>query len=672
MTPSLLRSRPRGLFFLLLTALPLFWVWPRSAAAETVRVPLSLDYPLVRSLLVQRAFTGSGESTLVLDELDGCTWVELSQPQVTPVGDRLSVACRIKVRAGASVFNKCLKPVEWEGYIELLERPYLEPHTWLLRLNTEESRLYDREQGQPAKVAQIIWDVVKTHVHGYLDNKVSLSLAPPVKDLNEFVPLIFHARDQAQVKFWLASLRPGAVQVGPSGLKADLVMQVEPEQAEATEGRLHISQADLERFIAVWQQWDVFLVLQINALSRHPLSEGERRVLLETLLDARYRFVQELNDLDLGRKDVVREQFVTAWIRLAPVMRRHLERETGDARLSYLAFFSAADTLAALDKLGPTLSLEISRNGLIRLARLLTASDNSNLPYSWAVDPGLRRTLGMGPALDEAGPSFMAEEMQPPAGALKQVPPAASETDPSSAHSAPEKRGPASFFPWSSRLGPLGPLARLGDWLVRPAWASLEMPPAAWQEIKSWLLTTNNREIYLERIKEALRLAGQKAASSGGLPEGVSNSFVNLVKAAAWQESCWRQFIAPGGRVTFLRSSNNTSVGMMQINERIWRGIYNPGSLRWNALYNIKAGTEILHQYLTRYALDRHGVGRALSPDLLAQAIYAMYNAGPGQMDNFLKRQARKAPNLYDRLFSEKYGWVCMEQWDKIERCLGE
>jgi hypothetical protein len=356
-------------------------------------------------------------------------------------------------------------------------------------------------------------------------------------------------------------------------------------------------------------------------------------------------------------------------------MRRHLERETGQARLSYLAFFTAADALAALDKLGPTLGLDISRNGLIRLARLLTANDKSELTYSWAVDPGLRRTLGMGPALSEAGPSFQVEELLAPAGALEPAAPAGEgQGEPGQTPAAPAfpgQGGRGNPFPWSSRLDPAAILSRLGDWLVPPAWASLEMPPAAWQEIKPWLLTGDNREVYLERIKEALRLAGQKAASSGGLGEEVRKSFVSLVKAAAWQESCWRQFIAPGGRVTFMRSSNNTSVGMMQINERVWRGIYNPGSLRWNALYNIKAGTEILHQYLTRYALDRQGGGRSLPPDTLAQAVYAMYNAGPGQMDNFLKRQARKAPNLHDRLFGEKYGWVCNEQWEKIDRCLG-
>jgi len=209
-------------------------------------------------------------------------------------------------------------------------------------------------------------------------------------------PLIFLVRNQDRVKAWLASLCPGAVQVGAGRDQGRSDHAGGARTSRGPRGRLYTSQADLERFIAAWQQWDAFLVLQINALSRHPLSESEHRVLLETLFDARYRFVHEFNDPDLGRKDVVCEQFVTAWTRLAPVMRRHLERETGDARLSYLAFFSAAYALAALDKLGHTLGLDISRNGLIRLACLLMASDKPDLAYSWAVDPGRRTHPGHG------------------------------------------------------------------------------------------------------------------------------------------------------------------------------------------------------------------------------------------------------------------------------------
>ncbi len=674
-------TRPRGPFFvtwrgalLVLSLALLLTGWSAPAAqAESVRVPVSLDYPLVRSLMVQRAFEGPGESAVVVDELDGCTRIVLSQPQVTPVMDRLSVACRIKVRAGAPVMGKCVKPVEWEGYIQLFERPYLEQGTWLLRLNTEDSKLYDREQGPPAKVAQIIWDVIKTHVHAYLDNKVGVNLAPPVKDLKEFVPLIFPAQDQPRVAAWLGSLRPGQTRVTPAGLQAELIMQVEPGPPAGPEAPLHISQADLERFISAWQQWDAFLVLQINSMARFSLTAGERRVLLETLLDTRYRFVRELNDPEtLGRKDVVREQFVAAWNRLAPVMRRHLEKETEGARLSYLAFFTASDALAALDKLGPTLGLDISRNGLIRLARLLTAKDKPDLGYSYAVDSSLRRTLGLGPALDESGPALNAEELDAPPGDIEPEPAAPSGAEAPPAATSPAK--PSGPYPWSSRLSqaPGQWLAVLANWLVVPAWASVEPRPEDWAQIKPWLLSGNNRDVYLERIKEALRLAAHKLAGNGQLDAAQRQAFENLVKASAWQESCFRQFISPGGKITFIRSSNNTSVGMMQVNERVWRGLYNTSSLRWNALYNIKAGTDILHLYLTRYGLDRQVAGRPMAPDLLAQAVYAMYNGGPGQLDNFLKRQARKSPSLHDRLFYDKYEWVRTEQWDKLQRCLGD
>lgn len=59
------------------------------------------------------------------------------------------------------------------------------------------------------------------------------------------------------------------------------------------------------------------------------------------------------------------------------------------------------------------------------------------------------------------------------------------------------------------------------------------------------------------------------------------------------------------GIITFLSSYNRTSAGTMQINERVWRGIYGEVSLRWDIRYHALAGCEILHRYLTKYALTR-------------------------------------------------------------------
>ena len=51
---------------------------PAAALAETVALPVTIDYPLLRRLVVEQSFPGPGESALVVDEAGGCTRIELS------------------------------------------------------------------------------------------------------------------------------------------------------------------------------------------------------------------------------------------------------------------------------------------------------------------------------------------------------------------------------------------------------------------------------------------------------------------------------------------------------------------------------------------------------------------------------------------------------------------
>jgi len=145
--------------------------------------------------------------------------------------------------------------------------------------------------------------------------------------------------------------------------------------------------------------------------------------------------------------------------------------------------------------------------------------------------------------------------------------------------------------------------------------------------------------------------------------------FRSMVDAMAWQESCFRQFTVRRGKLTYLLSYNRTSVGLMQVNERVWRGLYNRDRLRWDIRYNARAGSEIAELYLKRYVLPK--LGKKANPELLASAVYALYNGGPGQLAKFLKRSARGKLYQSDKLFSEKLRWVKKGAWHKISSCLG-
>jgi hypothetical protein len=110
-------------------------------------------------------------------------------------------------------------------------------------------------------------------------------------------------------------------------------------------------------------------------------------------------------------------------------------------------------------------------------------------------------------------------------------------------------------------------------------------------------------------------------------------------------------------------------VGIMQINERVWRGIYRPESLRWNIRYNAMAGAEILDLYLRKYVLADGTLKTVPEADSLAGALYAMYNGGPGALGRFKERDRGKAAKEIDRLFSEKYDLVKRGKLLEISIC---
>jgi len=143
-----------------------------------------------------------------------------------------------------------------------------------------------------------------------------------------------------------------------------------------------------------------------------------------------------------------------------------------------------------------------------------------------------------------------------------------------------------------------------------------------------------------------------------------------LVLSTAWQESCWRQFVTAKGKLRYLLSCNQSSIGLMQINERVWRGLYQLEILGWNSRYNARAGSEILNYYLCKYALKKMDPANPLDLDTLGRVVYAMYNGGPGEFRKFLTRKETNSFYESDKLFWEKYTMVKEGKFDKVSVCI--
>jgi hypothetical protein len=612
--------------------------FPGEAAVKTLEIPLTLEYPLVRSLLINHLFSDPGQKAIVVDEEGGCRHIQLWAPETMADGSLLKITCRIKVRAGVRIIGLCFDPVEWQGYIEVWQRVHLEPGSWRLHFQTVESNLLGEDR-QPATVAGFVWKLVKSHVHAYLD-QFAVNLEPPVQDLGIQLPLLFRPEMEQKVKAWLSTLRSGPVEVNDLAMKVPLAMDVEVPKAQIEEEKAPrpLAQADLDAFTRYWEAWDSYLVHQILALSRRPLSPDEKWELLAVLLDMRYGFLEALQNR-YPKRDLVREQFLETWRRLTPILRKHLTAGATPSLLYYLAFFTANDALTYLDHLGPSLGLDISIRGMRRMARLISREDVfPALEYSYTPNQELRRTLGWGPLSDQGGPAFDGLEMD-----LKEP-------------DKPQRsNNQNSFF--------------LKSWFVRPAYAATRQ--SRMSELIKWLPPRGKIWQYFQRVKDLTEQSASTLLDNEGLEPSFREPFRNLVLATAWQESCWRQFVRAGDKIRCLRSYNQTSVGLMQINERVWRGIYSRQKLRWDIAYNAKAGCEILKKYLMRYGLNKMDAQQPEELDLLIKSVYAMYNGGPKQFQRYMERSQRNKLFLSDVLFAQKLAWVEGGVFEKALKCLG-
>ena len=141
----------------------------------------------------------------------------------------------------------------------------------------------------------------------------------------------------------------------------------------------------------------------------------------------------------------------------------------------------------------------------------------------------------------------------------------------------------------------------------------------------------DNLDGYIRRVEKVLAAAAKHCFKEELVPKKYQSLFTKMLPALAWQESCFRQFVVKDSKLTYLLSYNQSSVGLLQVNERVWKDIYRRDRLRWDIRYNSIAGSEIAAMYLQKYALRDAKTASRLDQASMASPVYAMYNGRPSQ-----------------------------------------
>jgi len=158
---------------------------------------------------------------------------------------------------------------------------------------------------------------------------------------------------------------------------------------------------------------------------------------------------------------------------------------------------------------------------------------------------------------------------------------------------------------------------------------------------------------YLPMVQEMLDGTAHTLAARR-LPPEHFDVYRDLVIATAWQESCWRQYTKKAGQVSPVVGPG-PSFGLMQVNTRAWRGLYNAKGVSSDIGYNGRAGAEILYQYMRNHALRAKEQLAPGGESNLARATYAAYNGGPGHLRRYRKPDTSPRLRAVDNEFWQKF-----------------
>ncbi len=555
------------------------------AQAGSLEIPLHVPLQPIRDALRTQLAAAADKPEVIFQE-GPCRYLHYDAPRLEVHEEKLRFVGPGAAALGAELFDTCYNAATWRGSIEFTLVPQLDS-AGRLTLRIVNSRLTDAG-GKETPTLGFIWGLSKTYLHPRLEQfsyDLGASRESLLAILRTAAPPAHSAElEQALGHMHIQEPRVAAQEiVVPISIDIPDAWQIAPQPAAAAVAPL--TEAELAALEQTLQPWDAFLVYSIKQVALDSPDGALRKRLFNLLLDSRYRLVDILSGEQRGSGDPLREQFIVTWNDLRAILSDAQNASLLDASLlRYAAFINAGDALTALDHAAPGLGMQISTDGLRRLARSLRPEAAGDpLTYDWNVDPQLHELFD-----------------------FETLPDPTPETTPATT-------------PGQSWL----------ELFIPAAHADSNQPP-----LDRWVPKRDELAAYQARIADLLQKSAGDELQHAGLGSPYDTIFRNMIPATAMIESCWHQYVYSAGKVSYLRSRAG-SVGIMQINQHVWRGFYNVDRLKWDTAYNARAGTQILMRYMKDYAIDY--ADRSGNPDHVPRATYAVYNAGPRAVGRFNK-----------------------------------
>ena len=595
-SPQLMRRR-RSLG--LRGGIALFVAFTATVQATPVTVELPLPYRVIEDELVRQVYLGDKHTAQVLAGKNACNALTLSAPQVSGAPGRIIIRTKVKSKSGTPLTEgRCFKLFTWTGQLEITEEAYAEGLAIKFRVVDSAIRAAD---GQHTALPGVLWGWIKQNVHPRLQN-VSIDLRS-LSEATQSTLAVALPNARGSLEARVGSLRIQQLSSDARALNLTLALDAPaiPPNWQTPPPQPPLTIEELDRWRVAWQNWEGYATWLIKILAQDRAT-ALQHALATVLLEGRHDLVTAL--ASEAEADPVPALFLKLWPRLVPVLNQLIQTMPGVEALRYLSFISALDALRSVHAVAPHLGLRLDRDSLRQLARLLVpALDEAALNYSTDIDPALRHLMGFEPE-----------------------------------------------FPLSSTA----PSAPWWVHLIPAADAGPSIDPALSQRLAGWVPQRSDLDAYLREVARLFDQVAQAEHARGHITARFMPVYDTLLRATAWEETCWRQFILKSGQIEPIRSPSG-SVGIMQVNTHVWRGLYDVNGLLKDAGYNARAGNEILVHYLVDYAIKQKEHDKGGSLDSLARATYAIYNGGPGHIARYRKPGTGAALRKIDAAFWEKY-----------------
>jgi len=345
----------------------LFGAMSQNSWAESFNLPLYADYSLIKNALVSQLFTGPGKTANVWKDRQNCSFLQLANPQMDGQNGQVHLKNNVHVRFGTGMNGQCLPLFEWSGLLETWQQPTINPQQTVLSLPVTQAKAYD-QSGIPLNVDKL-QDLLRRYAEPQLASlKVDLnqSRGDIERKLADYLP----KENEAELHQVISTLKFTGAAAKEEGISVSLGFEA-PVKPLSNTPTAPLSAAEQQQWQQAWQSWDEFLSKAIQQASLDSNNEQLRDSLTEILLDARSSFQAGIKGQQPGGKDPVRVFFTDTWERLAPELKNLAKQLPEIEGLRYMTFIAATDVIYQLESLGRPFGLEISSEGLRKLARIL-------------------------------------------------------------------------------------------------------------------------------------------------------------------------------------------------------------------------------------------------------------------------------------------------------------